>query len=357
MSFESIIESKYFIWLMGPIAFISWVIILIAIKNNMIKRIRNLADRTKTEVDDILIKSLKIPVNLIIIFSGILLMEKIMPLPEAIDKYAIYIMKLLLIFASILFVDQFVRGLLAMKSIKSEFIGGSQGIIQGIVRGFILILGALITLDTLGVTITPLLASLGVGSLAVALALKDTLANLFGGIFLIIDKPVKSGQYIELENGQRGYIEDIGLRSTKVRTRRDITIIIPNNKIINSILSNYHQPEKDFSHRIQIGVSYKNDLDHVEKVTMEVAKEVQENVNGAIKGYEPYMRFHTFGDDGIIFYVNLRVLGYDKRRRVMHEFIKRLHKRYAIEGIEIPYPQRVIGFDEKSKKFLQENLG
>ncbi len=356
MTEKEIIEILSSRWLLGPIALAAWLILFTIVKKYVYGRIMLLAEKTENEFDDLLLDALNFPLNLMMIFTGLLLMSRIMPLDRAMDIYVTNTMKVVLILAGIFFLDRSLRGLLILRGKTSEDAQATEGIIRGILRVFIIVIGGLIILEALGVSITPLIASLGVGSLAVALALKDTLANLFAGIFMVFDKPVSVGQYIRLESGERGYIEDIGLRSTRIRSRRDETIVIPNDRIVNSVIKNYSQPDPEFSHRIQVSVGYDNDLEHVERVTLEVAEEIQNNWKGAISGYKPYMRYHTFGESGISFYVNFRVKGYDTRRGTLHEFMKRLHARYKKEGITIPFPQRTMHLAPDEKEMLGKIL-
>jgi len=122
------------------------------------------------------------------------------------------------------------------------------------------------------------------------------------------------------------------------------TIIIPNSRVVNSQIINYYRPQKEMAARVQVGVSYDSDLDHVERVTVEVAREVLRDTPGGMKEFAPFIRYHTFGDFSINFTVILRVQEYVDRYLVTHEFVKRLHKRYNQEGIEIPFPIQTVQF-------------
>ncbi|HET6372298.1 MAG TPA: mechanosensitive ion channel family protein, partial [Candidatus Polarisedimenticolia bacterium] len=184
--------------------------------------------------------------------------------------------------------------------------------------------------------------ALGVGSLAVALALQPTLSNLFAGVHLTVARPVRVGDFIELEGGRKGFVEDIGWRATRVRELPNNLVIVPNAKLAEMVLVNYAMPESEQAALVQVSVSYASDLAHVERVTVEVAREILTEVRGGVAEFEPFIRFHTFGDSSIDFTVILRVRGFTDRFLVVHEFVKRLHSRYGREGIEIPFPQRVL---------------
>jgi small-conductance mechanosensitive channel len=181
-----------------------------------------------------------------------------------------------------------------------------------------------------------------VGSLAVALALQSPLANFFAGIQILADKPVQIGQYIRLSSGEEGYVSKIGWRSTTIRALPNNLIVIPNSKMMDAIITNYDLPAKDLSILIQVGVHYDSDLEHVERVTCQVAKEVVQEVAGGKKDFDPFIRYHTFGESSINFTVILRAEEFVNGYLLKHEFVKRLHRRYKQEGITIPFPIRTL---------------
>jgi len=195
----------------------------------------------------------------------------------------------------------------------------------------------------MGVSITPLITALGIGGLAVALALQDTLSNLFAGFQIIISKQVRAGDFIKLETGDEGYVTDVKWRNTTIRSLRSTRVfIVPNSKVSTSIVTNFSMPRKYIWIRIPVGVHYESDLDQVEEVTMEVAKGVTKNFYPQDFPHKPVVRFKEFGDSSINLSVRLPIRQYIDQFKVRSEFIKRLHKRYIEEGIEIPYPIRSI---------------
>lgn len=119
-------------------------------------------------------------------------------------------------------------------------------------------------------------------------------------------------------------------------------IVVPNSRIADMILVNYNAPDAEEGVQVPVGVSYGSDLQEVERITCEVAADVLRTVPGGVADFEPFIRFHSFGDSAVGFNVILRVRGYMDRHLIAHEFLKRLKLRYAQEGIEIPYPQRVL---------------
>jgi small-conductance mechanosensitive channel len=210
---------------------------------------------------------------------------------------------------------------------------GSATIFVSITRVVVWTIGGLVLLNSLGVAITPLLGALGVGGLAVALALQDTLSNLFAGVHILASRKVQPGDFIQLDNGMQGYVEDTNWRNTIIRQLPNNILVVPNATVASSIVTNYHLPEHEISVTVPCSVSYESDLEHVELVTIEVGQEVMQEVKGAVPEYEPTVRYNTFGDSGISFNVGLRAADISAQALITHEFIKRLHARYQKEGI------------------------
>ncbi|SFL93509.1 mechanosensitive ion channel family protein [Pelosinus propionicus] len=197
-------------------------------------------------------------------------------------------------------------------------------------------IGILILLESFGVSISPLITALGVGGLATALALQDTLANLFSGINILVSKQIKMGDFVKLSTGEEGHVVDMNWRNTTIRTPTENMAVVPNKQIASSIITNYAQPYAECSISIPIGVSYGSDLNLVEKVTVEIAKRVLQEIDGGVKTFEPLVRYGSFAGSSINFNVILRVKTVTDQQLICHEFIKRIYERYQQEGIIIP---------------------
>lgn len=218
----------------------------------------------------------------------------------------------------------------------------SSSILVTLVRLGIFAVGLLILLQVLGIPITPLLGALGIGGLAVALALQDTLANLFAGLHVIASKKVRLGDFLKLETGEEGYAIDINWRNTSLKTLTNAVIIVPNSKLANALIINYYQPERETSVLVDISVGYDEDLDEVEEITLRVARSVLAETRGAVPGFEPVVRFSRFGDYAVEGVAVLRARDTTDRFLITHEFIKRLHDAFKREDIEIPSPARPL---------------
>jgi small-conductance mechanosensitive channel len=219
---------------------------------------------------------------------------------------------------------------------------GSATIFVSITRVVVWTIGGLVLLNSLGVAITPLLTALGVGGLAVALALQDTLSNLFAGVHILTSRKVQPGDFIQLDNGMQGYVQDTNWRNTIIRQLPNNILVVPNATVASSIVTNYHLPEHEISVTVPCSVSYDSDLDHVELVTVEVGREVMQEVKGAVPEYEPTVRYNTFDGSGINFNVGLRAADISAQALIIHEFIKRLHARYQREGIDNSSPAETV---------------
>lgn len=213
---------------------------------------------------------------------------------------------------------------------------------RNIAWALIAVLGLLVILNGLGLSIAPMLTALGVGGLAVALALQEPLANFFAGLFLTLAGQVRIGDYLKLDSGQEGYVVDFSWRSTRLRMLSNNLVIVPNAKLAQAIVVNHQLPSHDLAVLVEVGVDYASDLAHVEQVVTEVGRAVMADVPGAVADFEPFIRYHTFADSSINFTVILRGKEFVDQYLIKHEFVKRLHVRFTQEGIVIPFPIRTL---------------
>lgn len=348
-------------WIVLPVLFFIWIIVFTFIKKAVFSVIQRFTKKTETNIDDILIDSLDFPLNLLIFTSAGAMVEQFLSTLFSsqnveLTNYFLIAFKATAIVAVVIFLDKLLRGLIIEYSPKVDVLRSSGGIARGLVRVIVISLGLLILLDNFGVSITPIIASLGIGSLAVVLALQPTLENFFAGIQLVIDKPIQVGNFIKLESGEEGYVHCIGWRSTWVRQLPNNMVIIPNSALFKSRILNYYYPNTEMAVLVQVGVHYASDLAHVEKVTMEVGKQTLQEVSGGVKEFDPFIRYHTFDSSSINFTVILRCKEFVDNYLIKHEFIKRLQKRYKEEGITIPFPIRAINLDQEGSDQILAQL-
>lgn len=211
-------------------------------------------------------------------------------------------------------------------------------LIKNVSRVLIIFAGLSWILIIWDIDLTPLFASAGIAGIAIALAAKDTMANFFGGISLFADRAYKVGDYIILESGERGEVVDMGIRSTKIKTRDDVMISIPNSILANTMIINESAPEPRFRIRIDVGVAYGSDLQKVEETLLRVAEE-----NDTLARIpEPRVRVRAFGDSSVNFQLLVWVRDPSEKGLQTHNLLNAIYRAFAAEGITIPFPQRDV---------------
>ena len=234
------------------------------------------------------------------------------------------------------------RWLTQTEGIETGFIP----LLANVTRVLIITGAVLIFLSVWRINITPMLASAGLAGLAVALAARDTLANFFGGISVFMDRPYKIGDYIIFESGERGEVVDIGIRSTRIKTRDDIQIVIPNSTIAGSKIINESAPEPRFRVRIKVGVAYGSSLDQVEKILLDIAA-ANELVS---KEPAPRVRFRAFGDSSLDFELLCWINDPRDRGLAVHQLNSAVYNAFARHGVTIPFPQRDLHIKDEPAK-------
>jgi small-conductance mechanosensitive channel len=308
----------------------------------LFRRLRRLARQTATRVDDALLEAsrgLWLPVTLCLATLAAL---RLAPLDDdhqlLLERVTTFALLVTLTLGASRFVGHWFRGV----ERDERGLPAQPSLISKAVKGAVIAVGGLLAMQAAGYQITPLLTALGVGSLAVGLALQPTLSNFFAGIYLSTSKPIRVGDFIELEDGTQGEVVDIGWRATKVLQLANNLAIVPNSRLGEMRILNYSMPEMPQSAVVTLGVAYGADLGRVERVALEVAQQTQREVEQAAAEHPPAVRFHTFGDSAILFNVVLRARSVEDRPPLVHEFVKRIKARFDAEGIEIPFPQRVV---------------
>ena len=210
--------------------------------------------------------------------------------------------------------------------------------IKNISRIVLLFTGILWGLVIWKVNLTPLFASAGIIGIAIALAAKDTLANFFGGIALFVDAAYKVGDYIILDSGERGEVVEVGIRSTKIKTRDDILITVPNSIMSTTKIINQSAPEPRYRIRIDVGIAYDSNLRLVEKTLLSVAEQNHALADKPL----PRVRVRSFGESAINFQLLVWVQDPRHRGRETHNLLKMIHSAFQERNIEIPFPKRDI---------------
>lgn len=205
-------------------------------------------------------------------------------------------------------------------------------------------IGGLTALAAVNIPITPILAGFGIGGLAVALAVRPTLANFVSGTYVVTEGEIQVGHYIQIHGGPAGYVKEVGWRSSKIQTMYNNLVIIPNSRMVDSIITNYNSPDPAIDVLVYCGVSYDSDLQRVEEVARATAQDVVDASEHAVKGEEPWFGFEEFGDSNISFWIFIRAKDRLGSFHLTSELVKTIHSRFTQEGIEINYPVRRLVF-------------
>lgn len=196
----------------------------------------------------------------------------------------------------------------------------------------------MVVLSLWRINITPVIASAGIAGAAVAFAAKDTIANFFGGVSVFMDRPFKIGDYIVLDQGERGEVVAIGVRSTRIKTRDDILITIPNSIIANTKIINESAPVPNFRVRIPVSIAYGSDIDAAQEVLLEIAADNEKVLGEPL----PRVRFREFGESSLNFELLCWVEEPALRGLTVHELNCEIYRRFNERNIRIPFPQRDV---------------
>lgn len=317
------------------------------IRGVVFRRLAAWSKGTTTRIDDVIISSLRGPIIIWFVILGVYAALEVSTIPDEIVDAVDKGLFVLVVFSITLALANLAGRLIGGLGAREDKTRPVTSLTQNIARIVVFIVGLLVILNALGVSITPILATLGVGGLAVALALQDTLANLFAGIHINLAHQIRVGDYVRLDSGEEGYVTDIGWRAARIRMLANNVVLVPNDKLSKAIVTNYYLPAQDLAVLVGVGVHYRTDLARAEAVAVEVGREVMREVKGGVPEFEPFVRFTGFGDSSVTFNVILRAKEFVDQFLVRHEFIKRLHVRFAAEGIVIPFPIRAINYDQE----------
>jgi small-conductance mechanosensitive channel len=309
----------------------------------VLRRLEKLSKKTKTNWDDVAVGAVRHAPTLWFTALGAWLATRTLPLSDTLREILERGLSVLIIISVTLVVARAASGWVESYSSQGRASTAGGTLITTLTRMVIFVLGTLFVLQSLGIPITPLITGLGIGGLAVALALQPTLANTFAGVQIIASGQIRKHDYIRLETGEEGHVTDIKWRNTTIKALwDDHEVVVPNSRLGDSVVVNYSLPSRPYWVRIELGVHYDSDLEQVERVVSEVARESAEACGSSSEQANPVMRFQNFGDSSIDFFVRIRVDRYEMQYKLRHEFIKRLHVRFNEEGIEIPFPIRTV---------------
>jgi MscS family membrane protein len=311
------------------------------------KVFRRFASFTKSDIDDKIIDVIHRPIYFTIIFFGSTFaisylkgsIEVIFYINNALYSVIFLIWAITTIKISNIIIEYGIYKASDETGLRKDVVP----LIENVLKIAIILAALMAILSVWKINITPLLASAGIVGVAIAIAAKDTLSNFFGGISIFMDRPYKVGDYIVLNSGERGEVVSIGMRSTRIKTRDDVLITIPNSVIANSKIINESAPVPNFRVRVAVSVAYGSDIDLVEKTLLEIAS-ANENI---LPEPAPRVRFREFGDSSLNFELLCWARDPSLRGRIVHELNSIIYKKFNESGITIPFPQRDLHIYQK----------
>ena len=317
----------------------------------MFPLVTRLTHHTPTELDDVIIRAVRLPINVAIVVLGVYLsLTLTLDLPtgvqHAIDLGARALGVLLFVVLVGRVFSRVMDWAIAEQDKREHHTVDTRLLLmlRRVLVGLIYALGLLLVINTLGIPISPLIAGLGLGGVAVALAIQPTLSNLFAGTYVMTEGVVSPGDYIEMEGGVAGYVLEVGWRSTRLRTWGNNLVVVPNARFAETIITNYYEPTPPVNVYLTCGVSYDSDLARVEAVSMDVMNEVLESSPHGVREYGAYFGFENFGESNVDFWLFVQARDRLASFELRSELINELHRRFDEEGIVINYPVRAIQF-------------
>ncbi len=338
-------------WLKGGTVILITFILASVISWIIFGLLKIASKKTKNRLDDRLLSIIRVPIYYSLLMTGFMAGIRFMPISTKLSmsiSNGFQILGILIWTIALIRISKIIMHQLAWgKNHRFRLIRPQTlPLFDNLIKLLIIALALYITFQVWGIDMTAWLASAGVIGIAIGFAAKDTLANLFSGVFILADTPYKIGDYIVLEGEQRGKVTHIGIRSTRLLTRDDVEITIPNAIMGNSKITNQSGgPHPKFRIRVKIGVAYGSDIDQVREILIEIAK-----TEPLITQHPtPRVRFRTFGASSL----DLELMGWiedpELRGRTIDKLNSSIYKRFNQENIEIPYAKQDIYIKELPK--------
>jgi small-conductance mechanosensitive channel len=318
---------------------VATIIVGWALRNTFFRSLRRWAAQTKSEVDDVTVDALRSPVMIWILMLALHLGAQSSKLPLRIQDEVAQSLLVLFVVSMTLVFSRLAGILIRLHEGSASF----TSLTENLVRIVVVLIGAMVVLNTLGISVLPILTALGVGGIAIALALQDTLSNLFSGFYVSLAGQVRIGDYIRLDSGEEGFIVDVSWRSTSVRSLQNNVIIVPNAKLAKATITNYDLPEQTMGVSVTVSVSYDSDIDLVEKLLLDETRDAAGQVPGLLTEPPAVVRFIPgFSASSLDLTLTCFVKKFADQYMVQHELRKRILKRFRQERIEMPFPTRTI---------------
>ena len=350
---------------LSVIAFAILAIIFYTVVMAAFKAIKLMTSKTKTSLDDHVIKNLRRPMKWVsILLAAYLSLQLFYPALNLGGHGLDNIFTILFLIVGTYTVNGLFGAFMGWYAEEmapktdSKFDDEIFPLFKKIGSALIYVVGLTIVLSTMGIEVSALIAALGVGGLAVALALQDTLSNFFAGVHLLADRPVRPKDYIKIDGTDVvGTIEEIGWRSTRIRTWDNNIVYVPNSKMSSSILINYFNPNEEMGYAMSFGVSYDDDPEKVEKALWEALKKTAKKTKKIVDLDKSTIRPNDFLDSAVEYKVIVKLPVYGDRFGVKGELVKQIFYEFKKKGISIPYPTRTLYMHEAGEEKEPQKKG
>ena len=343
-------------YLIVPVCILCVALLIgIALNRLLTEKLERHVKTVESSIKEIFFRAMQgVPISLSFVI-GLYWVVNTSKLPATISQLLSYLLFTSIMFTITRVIERTISGFINV-NFSSTGDASQSTLISTILKVIIYTSGGLVVLQYYGISVAPIIAAMGGGVMAAALGAKETLENVFAGLQIILSRQIKVNEIIKIGSNE-GRVIDINWRYTSILPANEGSIIvIPNKDIAGLTSTNYSRPRQDIVIVVPIGVGYESDLDQVERVTVEVAREVMIEVDG----YEPLIdsegvdknplapvvRYQEFGDSSINFNAVLHAKVYNNQLMIKHKFIMAITKRYREEGINIPFPIRTVMMDK-----------
>jgi small-conductance mechanosensitive channel len=336
-------EARGIPWVRAIVAVLASLLLAKIVDALITHLLLRLSSRSSTNLDDQLIQLLHRPIFITVVLIGLHIAIGILGWSPGVKRVLIALIQSLAVWiwagAGFKLASTILAGLSRLADRVTWLEARTLPLFDNLSKVLVFALAVYGVLVAWDLDLTPWLASAGIVGIAVGFAAKDSLANLFGGLFLIMDAPYKIGDYINLDSGERGQVVKIGLRSTRLMTRDDVEITLPNAHIASSkVVNETGGPHEKTRVAVHVGVAYGSDVDRVREVLLSAAQSVE----SVVQAPEPYVRFVEMGDSALIFRVQGWIDTPANRGTCVDGMNTAIYKALGQAGIEIPFPQRVV---------------
>ncbi len=314
---------------------------LLLLRGVLFSWLRRVAGRTASQLDDLAIDALRLPS---LFWAAALAIEAALQqsgLPEELRGFLGKSVSAIVIFSMTIVVANTLAAVLNAR-LRTSGQAAASGIARTLARGVVLVLGLTMVLHQLGVAVGPLLTALGVGGLAVALALQDTLGNFFAGIHILLERPFSIGNFVKLEGGEEGWVQDIGWRTTRILTLNEHTVVVPNSKIAGSTIVNMSLPDPVVRAEMKLGLAYGTDMARAMAILEDELEKASNELPQLVPEPRPDVLFDGFGDWSLNLVLRFHLKQVALERVAASLVRARIYERVRIEGLDIPFPVQVV---------------